>query len=69
MKTPTLIAAIRRDLETGCAAVIQIVSTGEALMERRLAEIPTEEWGDVQVDITRREYVLDYLAHFFPVQL
>src|SRR6202008_492433 len=49
--------------------VIQIVSTGEALMERRLAEIPTDEWADVQVDITPREYVLDYLAHSFPVQL
>ena len=69
MKTPTLIAAIERDLEAGHAAVIQIVSTGEALMERRLADIPTEEWGDVQVDITPREYVLDYLAHSFPTQL
>jgi hypothetical protein len=38
-------------------------------MERRLAEIPTEEWNDVRVDITPREYVLDYLAHSFPVQL
>mgnify|MGYP006960939243 FL=1 len=38
--------------------MIQIVSTGEALMERRLAEIPTEEWNDVRVDITPREYVL-----------
>ena len=38
-------------------------------MERRLADIPTEEWGDVQVDITPREYVLDYLAHSFPTQL
>jgi predicted RNA methylase len=69
MKTPTLIAAIERDLAAGHAAVIQIVSTGEALMERRLADIPTEEWGDVQVDITPREYVLDYLAHSFPTQL
>jgi len=69
MKTPTLIAAIERDLDAGRAAIIQIVSTGEALMERRLAEIPTEEWGDVQVDITPREYVLDYLAHSFPTQL
>ena len=69
MKTPTLIRAIERDLEAGHAAVIQIVSTGEALMERRLADIPTEEWGDVQVDITPREYVLDYLAHSFPTQL
>ena len=69
MKTPSLIRSIERDLDAGHAAVIQIVSTGEALMERRLAEIPTEEWGDVQVDITPREYVLDYLAHSFPVEL
>jgi predicted RNA methylase len=69
MKTPTLVASVERDLALGHAAVIQIVSTGEALMERRLAEIPTEEWGDVQVDITPREYVLDYLAHGFPTQL
>ena len=40
MKTPSLIACLLRDLEAGHAAVIQIVSTGEALMERRLAEIP-----------------------------
>jgi hypothetical protein len=69
MKTPSLIEAVDRDLACGHAAVIQIVSTGEVLMERRLAEIPTEEWGDVQVDITPREYVLDYLAHSFPTQL
>jgi predicted RNA methylase len=69
MKTPSLIASVERDLRDGHAAVIQIVSNGEALMERRLAEIPTEEWGDVQVDITPREYVLDYLAHSFPTQL
>jgi predicted RNA methylase len=69
MKTPTLIRSIEQNLARGHAAVIQIVSTGEALMERRLAELPTEEWNDVRVDITPREYVLDYLAHSFPVQL
>jgi len=69
MKTPTLISSIEADLAAGHAAVIQIVSTGEALMERRLSEIPTDEWNDIRVDITPREYVLDYLAHSFPVQL
>jgi predicted RNA methylase len=69
MKTPTLIRAIEDDLAAGRAAVVQIVSTGEALLERRLADIPTEDWGDVQIDITPREYVLDYLAHSFPTQL
>lgn len=69
MKAPTLLRAIEADLAAGHAAVIQIVSTGEALMERRLADIPTEQWNDVQVDITPREYVLDYLFHSFPTQL
>ena len=69
MKTPTLIRKIDCDLEAGHSSVIQIVSTGEALMERRLADVPPEEWNDVRVDITPREYVLDYLAHSFPTQL
>ena len=69
MKAPTLIASIQGDLAAGHATIVQIVSTGEALMERRLAEIPTGEWNDVTVDITPREYVLDYLAHSFPTQL
>ena len=67
--TPSVIASIERDLEAGHAAVIQIVSTGEALQERRLAEVPVDEWDDVSIDITPREYVLDYLEHSFPVQL
>jgi predicted RNA methylase len=69
MKTPTLIGSIDADLEAGHAALVQIVSTGEALTERRLAEIPTEEWGDLQIDLTPREYVCDYLLHSFPTQL
>jgi hypothetical protein len=69
MQTPTVVKSIERDLEDGHAAVVQIVSTGEALMDRRLADVPTDEWDDVSVDITPREYVLDYLASSFPVQL
>jgi hypothetical protein len=63
MKTPTLIASAEADLTAGHACVVQIVSTGEALMERRIAQIPAEEWGDVQVDITPREYVLCGARH------
>ena len=69
MQTPSTIASIESDLEVGHAAVVQIVSTGEALQERRLAEIPTDQWDDVRLDITPREYVLSYLDHSFPVQL
>ncbi|API55186.1 MULTISPECIES: strawberry notch-like NTP hydrolase domain-containing protein [Rhizobium] len=69
MKTPALLKATAADLQEGHAAIVQLVSTGAALTERRLAQIPTEEWGDLQVDVTPREYVIDYLMHSFPVQL
>ena len=69
MKCPSLIRAIEADLDAGRSAVVQLVSTGEALMERRIAEIPSSEWDDLSIDLTPREYVLDFLAHAFPVQL
>ena len=69
MKCPSLIRAIKADLEAGRSAVVQLVSTGEALMERRIAEIPASEWDDLSIDLTPREYVLDFLEHAFPVQL
>ncbi len=69
MKCPTLIRTIEADLTAGQAAVVQLVSTGEALMDRRIAEIPPSEWDDLSIDLTPREYVLDYLTHAFPVQL
>jgi hypothetical protein len=69
MKTPTLLRSVTTDLAAGFAPIVQLVSTGEALMERRLAEIPASEWADLSIDVTPREYVLDYLAKSFPTQL
>jgi hypothetical protein len=69
MKTPTLIRAIEQGLADGHASVVQLVSTGEALLQRRLADTDPGDWNDVQIDITPREYVLDYLLHGFPTQL
>ena len=69
MKCPTLIRSIREDLEAGHSAVVQLVSTGEALMDRRIAEIPASEWDDLSIDLTPRETVIEFLAHSFPVQL
>ena len=69
MKCPTLIKAIETDLAAGESIIIQIVSTNEALLQRRLAQIPPAEWHDLEIDITPREYVLDYLMHSFPIHL
>ena len=67
LKSPSLVAAIRADLAEGRSAVVQVVSTNEAVMERRLAEIPPEEWNNLAVDLTPKDQVLDYLSGAFPV--
>ncbi|MBD2302839.1 strawberry notch-like NTP hydrolase domain-containing protein [Nostoc sp. FACHB-190] len=69
MKCPTLIKAIENDLAAGNAVVVQIVSTNEELLKRRLDEVQAEEWKDLNLDLTPREYVLDYLVSAFPVHL
>jgi hypothetical protein len=67
LKSPTLIAAIRDDLAQGRSSVVQIVSTQEAVMERRLAEIPPEEWNNLTIDLSPKDQVLDYLMGAFPI--
>ena len=69
MKMPTLIKAVQEDIENGRAPVVQLVSTGEALMERRILQVPPSEWEDLTIDLTPREYVMEYLLHAFPTQL
>lgn len=69
LKAPSLIGSIRDDLASDRSAVVQIVSTNEAVMERRLSSIPPEEWNNLSLDLTPREYVLDYLREAFPVHL
>ncbi len=69
LKAPSLVASIQEDLASDRSAVVQIVSTNEAVMERRLASIPPEEWNNLSIDLTPREYVLDYLREAFPVHL
>ncbi|MCU0567195.1 MAG: strawberry notch family protein [Oculatellaceae cyanobacterium Prado106] len=69
MKCPTLLRAIAQDLASERAVVVQIVSTNEEILKRRLAEVSTEEWTDLNIDVTPREYVMSYLKKAFPVQL
>ena len=69
MKMPTLIRHMERDIENGMSPIVQLVSTGEALMERRILRIPPSEWSDLSIDLTPREYVIEYLQHAFPTQL
>jgi predicted RNA methylase len=68
-KFPTVVNALEADLQAGHAPILQIVSTDEALLERRLAEIPSDQWNDMRLDFTPKEAIVDYLMGSFPVQL
>lgn len=66
MKAPSIIEAIEQDHQNGYACVIQVVSTGESLLKRRLETMdPDDEL--VEGALTPRDYVLGYLEQAFPI--
>lgn len=69
MKVPGLIECIEQDLANDHSVVIQIVSTNESLLSRRLESVPLDEYDDLHVDVTPRESVMAYLDASFPVHL
>ncbi|KHQ49830.1 strawberry notch family protein [Mameliella alba] len=66
MKAPTVIRAIEEDVADGYACVIQVVSTGESLLRRRLDAMDPED-ELVEGALTPRDYVLTYLEQAFPI--
>ena len=68
MKLPSLIPAITADLARGDAVVIQLVSTAEAMLGRRLADLSPEERAALDIELSPREYVIDYLTNAFPTR-
>ena len=66
LKTPSIIKAIEADLADGWAPVIQIVSTGESLLKRRLETMEPEDELTAGA-LTPRDYVLTYLQSAFPI--
>ena len=68
MKLPTLLPAIAAALDDGMSAVIQLVSTSEALLDRRLAELDPDERAELAIDLSPRELCLSYLQNAFPTR-
>ena len=62
MKAPTIIRAIEDDVAAGNACVIQVVSTGESLLKRRLETMDPED-ELVEGALTPRDYVLCGAPH------
>jgi hypothetical protein len=69
MKLPSLLPAINTAIADGNAVVVQLVSTAEAMLNRRLSDLSDEEREALEIDLSPREYVIDYLTKSFPVRL
>ena len=67
MKLDSLIPAIEEDLAQDRAAIVQIVSTSEAVLERRLAGLTDAELAAGEIDTGPADLVMDYVAASFPV--
>jgi len=57
MKLPSLLPAIDAAIAEGNAVVVQLVSTAEAMLNRRLAYLSDEEREALEIDLSPREYV------------
>jgi hypothetical protein len=67
LKAPAIISAIKGDIQNGWAPVVQIVSTGEALLNRRIEALdPETELTEAM--LSPKDYVLGYLETSFPIQ-
>jgi len=68
MELPTLIPAMERDAAEGRHVVVQLVSTSEAMLDRHLASLSAEERAHLDVELSPREYLIQYLEHAFPTR-
>jgi hypothetical protein len=62
MKAPSIVGDLQQDLSDGYACVIQVVSTGESLLKRRL-EVMDPDDELVEGALTPRDYVLCGAPH------
>ena len=57
MKLPSLLPAIDTAIAHGHAVVVQLVSTAEAMLDRRLADLPDGEREALEIDLSPREAI------------
>ena len=68
MKIPSVIRSIEEELVQGNVAVVQLVTTAAAILDRRLAALSAQERAHLAVDVSPRDGLVDYLKNAFPTR-
>ncbi|NML91237.1 methylase [Sphingobium sp. TB-6] len=69
MKMPSLIGAVSREVEAGHHAIVQLVTTAEAMLDRRLASLSADERAHLDIELSPSAAMIDYLKTAFPVRM
>jgi predicted RNA methylase len=69
MKLPTVLGAIAKDVAEGRHVIVQLVTTAEAMLDRRLASLSADERAHLDLELSPREYMIDYLKSAFPTRM
>ena len=68
MKLPSIYPVIDQHLAEDDSVVVQLVSTAEAILNRRLNELEPAEREALDIAYDCKEYVIDYLTRAFPTR-
>ena len=68
MKLPTVIAAVEAHLQLGQSVVLQLVTTAESILNRRLDALAPDQRATLEIDLSPVDYMLDYLERAFPTR-
>ena len=68
LKLPSIYPAIDEHLSQDESVVVQLVSTAESILNRRLNELDPEEREARDLDLSPREAIVDYLTRAFPTR-
>jgi hypothetical protein len=68
LKLPSIYPAIDEHLAQDESVVVQLVSTAESILNRRLNELDPEEREALELDLSPREAIVDYLTRAFPTR-
>jgi len=69
LQMPSVLAEVRKDLEAGRSAVLQVVNTNEATLNRELAEQDEDKPTYEDLDLTPKDILLSYVDKSFPTTL
>ena len=69
LKIPTMLRDITEQLALGNSAVVQLVTTNQSVLDRRLDNLDPSSFNDLQIDLSPKDAIVEYLQHAFPTQL